>query len=493
MLAPTQHAACQLQRARGHEGTPDFQPPFESERCRGSDSCRFSDSSSERDPAIGASKIAELGPNVTGMSSSFELLQSRERLRVGQRFLRLRPRIAGVAALGNAAFLLTSAAPSLQKAALGLAFVVTIGAFFAEARRLGRRALTEAWLFGSLTLTLLALSLGATLSGGLTSPILPLLFAPAVVGFAAFARTRQSWWLLGETVVLFLVLAAPSTLLPFPELPPATLRGMLAVSSVASLVLLAVGVIGLVDAHARIAAELNRLRSDMLQEAERRAHSVEHLGAQVAHEVKNPLTAARGLVQLVERRIDDERDKQRLVVVIAEVDRALEVLQDYLSFARPLSDLKLDAVQLLPLLEEAAGVLEARALDKGLTLRISGDNLEIWGDRQRLRDAILNLLLNAVTALPRGGRIELTLAQTGACARLTISDDGPGLSPEVMTRLGQPFATASEGGTGLGVLLAESVLRQHGGALRIESEPGKGVRALLELPLAGAKLRAEAG
>lgn len=428
------------------------------------------------------------------MSSSFELLQSRERLRVGQRFLRLRPRIAGVAALGNAVFLLTSTAPPLQKGALGLAFAATIGAFFAEAWRLGRRPVTEAWLFGSLALTLLALSIGATLSGGLTSPILPLLFAPAVVGFAAFARTRQSWLLLSETVVLFLVLAATSTLAPFPELPAAALRGMLAISSVASLVLLAVGVIGLVDAHARIAAELDRLRSDMLQEAERRAHSVEHLGAQVAHEVKNPLTAARGLVQLVERRVGDERDKQRLAVVVAEVDRALEVLQDYLSFARPLSDLKLDAVQLLPLLEEAAGVVEARALDKGLSLRISGQNLEIVGDRQRLRDAILNLLLNAVAALPRGGRIELALAHVGASARLTISDDGPGLSAQVLDRLGQPFATASEGGTGLGVMLAESVVRQHGGALRIESEPGKGVRALLDLPLGVAEPRAgEAG
>jgi signal transduction histidine kinase len=425
------------------------------------------------------------------MSSSFELLQSRERLRVGQRFLRLRPRIAGVAALGNALLLRMSATPAAQKAALGLAFATTITAFFAEAWWLGRRPLTEAWLFGSLALTLLALGTGALLSGGLTSPVLPLLFAPAVVGFAAFARARQSWLLLGETCVLFLLLGALGPLTAFPELPPSVVRGMLAVSGTASLLLLAVGVIGLVDAHERIAAELDRLRGDMLQEAERRALSVEHLGAAVAHEVKNPLTAARGLVQLVERHVDDERDKQRLAVVVTEVDRALAVLQDYLSFARPLSDLKLGSVKLLGLLEDAAGVAEARALDKGLTLRISGDNVEVLADRQRLRDAVLNLVLNAITALPRGGHIELTAARVGARARVTISDDGPGLSPELLVRLGQPFATASEGGTGLGVMLAESVLRQHGGELRVESEPGHGVRALLELPLGLAEPRAE--
>jgi signal transduction histidine kinase len=416
------------------------------------------------------------------MSSSLEVLQSRERLRVGQRFLQLRPRIAGVAALGNAVLLSTSAAPAPQKLALGLAFATTIAAFFAEAWWLGRRALTEAWLLGSLALTLLALGLGAGLSGGLTSPILPLLFAPAVVGFAAFARARQSWLLLGETLALLALLGALPQLAAFPALPSGALHGMLGVSSAASLSLLAVGVIGLVDAHAGIAAELDRLRSDLLLEAERRAQSVEHLGAQVAHEVKNPLTAARGLVQLVERHVTDEKDKQRLVVVVTEVDRALAVLQDYLSFARPLSDLKLAPVKLLALLEDAAGVAEARLRDNGLTLQISGEELEILADRQRLRDAVLNLLLNAIAALPRGGHIQLHVAKNGARVQLSVTDDGPGMSPELLGKLGQPFASGSEGGTGLGILLAESVTRQHGGALRFESEPGKGVRALLELP-----------
>ena len=426
------------------------------------------------------------------MSSSLEVLQSRERLRVGQRFLQLRPRIAGLAALGNAVLLATSSAPATQKRALGVALATTIAAFFAEAWWLGRQTLTEAWLLSSLALTLLALGLGAGLSGGLTSPILPLLFAPAVVGFAAFARARQSWLLLGETLALLIVLGALPSLAAFPPLPSGVLHGMLGVSSAASLSLLAVGVIGLVDAHAGIAAELDRLRSDLLQEAERRAQSVEHLGAQVAHEVKNPLAAARGLVQLVERHVTDEKDKQRLAVVVTEVDRALSVLQDYLSFARPLSDLKLAPVKLLPLLEDAAGVAEARLRDKGVTLRISGEELEIVADRQRLRDAVLNLLLNAVTALPRGGNIELHAARQGARVQLSVTDDGPGMSPELLEKLGQPFASESAGGTGLGILLAESVTRQHGGELRFESEPGKGVRALLELPFGVAQSSAGA-
>lgn len=425
--------------------------------------------------------------SVVGMSS-FEVLQSRERLRVGQRFLRLRPHIAGVGALGNAVVLTTSALPATQRTALGLAFTATIAAFFVEAWWLGRRPLSEAWLLCSLASTLAVLGGGALLSGGLTSPVLPLLFAPVVVGFAAFARSRPSWLLLGEALAFFAFLGWWGPLAAFPELPSTALRGMLWISSTTSLALLAVGVIGLVDAHTRIAHELDRLRADMLQEAERRAASVEHLGAQVAHEVKNPLAAARGLVQLVERHIEDPSDKQRLAVVVTEVDRALSVLQDYLSFARPLSDLKLSAVPLLALLLDVAGVLEARAHEQGVSLRITGENLEILADRQRLRDAVLNLALNAITALPRGGSVELSVVRAGARARLTIADDGPGIAAELQARLGQPFVSGTAGGTGLGVMLAESVTRQHGGELRFETAQGRGARALLELPFGGAEL-----
>jgi signal transduction histidine kinase len=422
--------------------------------------------------------------------SSFEVLQSRERLRVGRRFLCLRPRIAALGALGNVAWLLNSVAGGVQRAALGLAFGATISAFFFEAWWLGRRPLTERWLLCSLALTLGALGGGALLSGGLSSPFLPLMFAPVVVGFAAFARAHPSWFLLGEALLLFSLLGWAGPHGAFPELPLEAAHGMLWISATTSLALLAVGVIGLVDAHARIAAELDRLRVDMLDEAERRAASVEHLGAQVAHEVRNPLAAARGLVQLVERHVESERDKHRLAVVVSEIDRALSVLQDYLSFARPLSDLKLTAVPLLALLEDVSGVIEARAHEKHVTVRISGENVEVLADRQRLRDAVLNLALNAITALPSGGKLELSVARAHACVRLTIADDGPGISAELQRRLGQPFVSGTQGGTGLGVMLAESVTRQHGGELRFESTPGHGARALLEIPFSRAEPRA---
>ncbi|HEY6081412.1 MAG TPA: HAMP domain-containing sensor histidine kinase, partial [Polyangiaceae bacterium] len=366
---------------------------------------------------------------------------------------------------------------------LASAFALVIGAFFWEAWRLGRRPLTERWLLCSLCLTLLALGTFALFSGGLTSPILPLLFAPVVVGFAAFARARPSLLLLGAAIAVLAVLGLAAPLGDFPALPPRSLSGMLLVSSLTSFALLAVGVIGLVEAHARIAAELDRLRIDMLQEAERRAISVEQLGAHVAHEVKNPLAAARGLVQLVERHAGDERDQQRLAVVVVEIDRALAVLGDYLSFARPLTDLSPSTVELRGLLEDVAGVLEARAREKSVAVRVESAPLSVWADRQRLRDALLNLALNAVSALQAHGNLTLSAQRRGQQLALSVIDDGPGMSSELLARLGEPYTSETAGGTGLGVLLARSVARQHGGELRFESAPGAGTRALLELPL----------
>jgi signal transduction histidine kinase len=421
--------------------------------------------------------------NVGRMPAGFDLLSTSERLRVGQRFLRLRPGIAAAGAACNALLLGASSAAPDQKLALALALGSTVASFAVEAWWLGRHALSERWLGISLSATLLALALAALLSGGLNSPFVPLFFAPVVVGYAAFARRAPSFWLFGGAVACLSFLGLGGPLADFPVLPAGTLRGMLFVSSVMSLVLLAVGVTSLVDAHGRVARSLDRFRGDMLQEAERRALSVEHLGAQVAHEVKNPLAAARGLVQLVQRHTQEERDVQRLQVVVTEIDRALSVLQDYLSFARPLSDLTLAKVELGGLLADVTLVLEARAQEKSVKLRVSGEPLSIWADRQRLRDALLNLALNAITACQRGGQLQLSAAPAANGARLVVSDDGLGMSAEQLGRLGRPFASGAEGGTGLGVLLADSVARQHGGTLRFESAPGGGTRAILELPL----------
>ncbi len=416
------------------------------------------------------------------MPRSYDVLRTRERLLVGQRFLTLRPKIVAFGVASNGFFLMRSDAPSAQKGALALALGLTAIAFFVEGAWVRRRGVSERWLFASLSLTLCALSLGAGMSGGLSSPILPLVPTPVVVGFAAFEKSRRSLLLLGVALVALVACAALAPSTPFPVLPSPARERMLLVSSVISLLLMWVGVIGLLEAHSRVAGALERMRGDLLKEAERRATSVEHLGAQVAHEVKNPLAAARGLVQLVQRKALEERDQERLAVVVREVDRALEILRDYLSFARPLGDLSLAEVELRALLGDVAGVLEARASERGVRLEIAASEVRVLADRQRLRDAVLNLALNAIQAMPRGGTLRLEARASAGRAAISVHDDGVGMTDEQKARLGEQFASDTAGGTGLGVMLARAAARQHGGELVFESTQGRGTRATLDVP-----------
>jgi signal transduction histidine kinase len=346
---------------------------------------------------------------------------------------------------------------------------------------LRERALSERWLFTSLLLTLITLSFGTLISGAIHSPMLPLVFAPTVVGFAAFARSRQSALLFAVTLGVLMAITFVGPLPGFAPPAPPWGRLMLLISSTMALVLLAVGVISLVDAHARIAVQLDRMRSDLLREAERRVTSMERLGAHVAHDVKNPLTAVRGLVQLVQRG-SSERAAERLGVALGEIDRALDVLQDYLRWARPVRELELAETDVLALLEDVGRVVEARALEREVRLRIEGAPAPALIDRQRLRDALLNLALNALAAMPNGGQLHLAVDTAAGQLRIRVEDDGVGMDEAELARLGAPFASGREDGTGLGVLLAHSAVEQHGGTLHFESDRGRGTRATIELP-----------
>jgi signal transduction histidine kinase len=259
---------------------------------------------------------------------------------------------------------------------------------------------------------------------------------------------------------------------------------MLAISTCVSLALLGVGVIGLVDAYAGVAAELERMREDALAEADQRAATVEQLGAHVAHELKNPLTAVRGLVQLVARKTDDRKQAERLAVVEAEVDRVLDALRGYLSFTKPVTELRRQDVDVRSLLEEVSALVEARAASRGVVVSVRGESVVEKLDPRRMRDAVLNLALNAMDAMPGGGHLELEIERLDGGLRLVVRDDGVGVAKDLAGRLGEPYASRSEGGTGLGVLIATGIVRQHGGALSFESSEQAGTRVTIELPAA---------
>lgn len=340
----------------------------------------------------------------------------------------------------------------------------------------------KAWFVVCVNSTLLlTTTLGAALTGGIHSPLLVTLAAGYFVTVLIIGDRRQTRFLLGATGVAVLALAFLPPAWTGPELA-GSVHALLTAASV-----LGVGA-SLAPVHAvaqRRREELARARDEMASEALARAESLEKVGSKVAHELKNPLTAVKALVQLGLRSPDEAASHQRLEVVEKEVGRVQEILQNYLSFTRPLQEVRPRPVGLGPLVADTLVVLSARADGARVRLYAEGD-ATVEADPRRLKEALLNLVVNAIEATPPGGEVavEVKPAEEGEGAEIVIRDTGRGMPAETLRRIGTPFFTTREEGTGLGVVLARSVIAQHGGSLRYESEPGKGTQVRVALPRA---------
>lgn len=406
---------------------------------------------------------------------------------VGTEFLRLRPWIVGPAAGVTVLVLGFSGVPFAQLRALGLGMVALLSFFVWEAWRARTADFSEDWLFRSLRITSAGITVGCAVTGALESPMLPLLFAPVVTTFAAFGRGREGTQALIGAVLLVALLGALPAEVPFPPLPSPQSGWLRLLFVIVSLLLLRAGVSGLTEASRRSGELLERLRAEALDAAEARVAALESMGASVAHELKNPLSSVKGLVQLLARSATEARTQERLEVVRGEVERMEGILQEYLSFARPLGALRRTDVALEQLLDDVASVVEARAQAAGVRIERPPTRARVRGDARRLKEALLNLVLNALEATPPGGRVELGAEAGDAGAVITVRDSGRGMPAAVLARVGTPFFTTREAGTGLGVVLARTVVVQHGGRLEYESHPGEGTVARIILPPASAE------
>jgi two-component system, NtrC family, sensor histidine kinase HydH len=213
-----------------------------------------------------------------------------------------------------------------------------------------------------------------------------------------------------------------------------------------------------------------------------RARQVEQMGVELAHQLKNPLSAAKALVQLGLRNPAEKPSHQRLAVIEGEITRMQKILLGYLASSRSLQPLARTNVDLGALVSDTLLVLSARA--DGARVRVwSRGGASVEGDPRRLKEALLNLVVNGIEATPPGGEVVVEVRPGDRQIEIAVHDTGHGMSPQTLRRLGKPFFTMRQGGTGLGVALARSVIAQHGGSLRYESAPGKGTTARATLPI----------
>jgi signal transduction histidine kinase len=186
----------------------------------------------------------------------------------------------------------------------------------------------------------------------------------------------------------------------------------------------------------------------------------------------------------VARNATDAKTAERLAIVAAEAGRLQSIVDGFLSFSRGLDDLKLAPVNPYEVARELAVLLETRAAEAGVALDVAGDpTLVLDADARKLRQALLNLVLNAIQASPQGAPVKVTIGVDGGEARVTVCDEGVGMTSDVLERIRKPYFTTKEGGTGLGVAVARGLVEQHGGRLEFKSTSGRGTTVVITLPL----------
>jgi signal transduction histidine kinase len=329
--------------------------------------------------------------------------------------------------------------------------------------------------------TMVTVTVGLT--GGLGSPMVPSLLLPSVISLLFFGPHAVARWIAFASALLIVAMGLLPQALVGPLLPATPYAIALSIGLIWNLFLLHTMVAKMTRAASRAGQSMACLREERLSDAEAQLRRLQSVGAKVAHELKNPLASIKGLCQLVARTPESERTQERLAVVASEISRMETILNEYLSFSRPLEDLSPASLDISAIARDVLDVLAGRADQASVTLTLDGSAAAVHGDGRRLKEALINLVANAIEATPSAGTVALRLRNSAGAVVLEVRDSGRGIAPEDLERIGTSFFTTRPNGTGLGVVLAQGVINQHGGTLTYKSTVGHGTTATITLPI----------
>ncbi len=208
------------------------------------------------------------------------------------------------------------------------------------------------------------------------------------------------------------------------------------------------------------------------------------MAAVIAHEVKNPLAAVRGAIQVIGNRLAaGSREASVITDIIARIDTLNLLVRDLLLFARPPQPRPI-ATDVVGVLAMTVDLLRGDDSHAGVVVTTAGSAPRILADVELLKIVFLNLLINGAQAMKGHGEIGIQVSVDGADCVVVISDTGPGIPPEVRGRLFTPFVTTKSRGTGLGLSTVKRLIEAHHGSIRVDSPDGGGARISVRLPLA---------
>lgn len=223
--------------------------------------------------------------------------------------------------------------------------------------------------------------------------------------------------------------------------------------------------------------------------AERRV-LLERLMARLAHEIRNPLSSLDVHVQLLEEDIASvsndipERLSSRFEIIRGELHRLESIVGHFLKLAGP-SELDVEPLDIVKVASHVCDLLRPEAAERGILIRLSHPPALplISGDHVRLTQALLNVVINAIQAVQKDGEVSVNLAVHDNRLCLSVSDNGPGIAPEKMDSIFDPYFTTKEEGSGLGLWIAQQIVTAHAGTLRACNKQPSGAQFTICLPL----------
>ncbi|RXJ00240.1 hypothetical protein DS745_11950 [Anaerobacillus alkaliphilus] len=209
----------------------------------------------------------------------------------------------------------------------------------------------------------------------------------------------------------------------------------------------------------RIIIELHKLEKESI---------VSHLAASVSHEVRNPLTVTKGFLQLLKEKNKNSEDHQYFTMALDELKNAELILSDFLTFAKPAIE-SITTVDMYEEIQRSINVIRPLANLSNVNIHFEGKPLKFKGDKQKIHQAYVNILKNCIEAMPKGGNLKISLQDNEKYLEIIIKDTGIGMSQSQLLRLGEPFFSTKETGTGLGMMVAFSIIKSMGGTLEVSS------------------------
>jgi len=229
-----------------------------------------------------------------------------------------------------------------------------------------------------------------------------------------------------------------------------------------------------------------RKRTEEMYRQTERLSLAGQLAAGMAHEIRNPLTAIKGFVKLLQQKDPEPGNKRYYRIITSELNRIELILTELLVMAKPQTVSSYDHHSLNGILNDVVTICESQAILKNVEIRLTPGRMIPWirCDANQLKQVFLNIVKNGIDAMPNGGRIQIEIRKYGDDGVVVhVTDQGCGIPEELLDKLGTPFFTTKEKGTGLGLMVSFKIIEEHRGRIEISSQVGRGTRVSVYLPV----------